>query len=45
MLFNYIIFKIGDWNFYHQKPETNPETWYVNENFLVTVEYYISSER
>ena len=27
------------------KPETNPETWYVNEKFLVIVDCYISLER
>ena len=33
------------WNYYHQKPETNPETWYVNEKNFVLVECYISVER
>ena len=23
-----------DWNKFYQKPETNPETWYINEKFL-----------
>ena len=30
MLFNGIIFRNVDLNFYHQ----NPEAWYVNENFF-----------
>ena len=28
-----------------KNPETNPETWYVNEKFQVIVECYISIEK
>ena len=38
LLFNANIFENFDWIYYHQKPETNPETWYVDEKFFVTVE-------
>ena len=44
MLFNGIIFGNSGSNECHQKPDTNPETWYVNEKFLVMLEYYISVE-
>ena len=29
----------------HRNPKNNPETWYVNKNFQITMECYISSKR
>ena len=45
VLFDGKLFGNVHWKKYHQKPETNPETWYVNEKFEVMVECYISLER
>ena len=45
MLFSGNIFGKVDLNYYHLKPETNPETWYVNEKFLILMTNYISLKR
>ena len=34
ILFKDNIFANVDWNFYHEKPEIKPETWYENEKFF-----------
>ena len=44
MLWNSNVFENNYLNYYHKKPETNPETWYVNEIFLIIVNCYITSE-
>ena len=33
------------WNYYHQKPETNHEAWYVNEKFLLMMIDYNSLKK
>ena len=48
MLFNGKVFKNKNWSRTIEKPknpETNPETWYVNEKFLIMITYYISLKK
>ena len=45
VLLNGNIFENDDWNYYHQKPETNPETWYVNETFWIMKPHWKSLKR
>ena len=45
MLFNGNVFGNVDWNYNHQKPETNPETWFVIENFFLRMKCHIQLER
>ena len=45
VLFNGSVFENNDSNYYHPKLQTNTEIWYVNENFWILVECYISLER
>ena len=44
-LFKDNFFENGDWNHYHREPESNRETWYVNENFFIVMTYFISLQR
>ena len=33
------------WNYYHQNPKIDTQTWYVNEHFLLKVAWYVRIER
>ena len=39
------IFANVNWNYSHQKPETNPETWYVNEKVLIYTDILYTVEK
>ena len=45
MLFIGNIIQKLDWNYYQQKPEFIPETWYVNEIFSIMMTRNVSLKR